>query len=117
MKKRLLANLSSFISSYKRDVDDATFVGNFTFDTDFKEFVFSWSADRANNRTITSGTVILNVPDIDGGDPADVTLSTDVVARAKTKGGRRLYRVKFTENDVRYEMIVDADNKVIDRRG
>ena len=117
MNKRLLTNLRTFIPSNKRDDDEGTLVGNFALATDFKEFVFSWSDDRTNNRTITSGTVILNVPDIDGGDPADVTLSTDVVARAMTKRGRRLYRVKFTENDVRYEMIVDADNKAIDRRG
>ena len=117
MNKRLITNFSTFIPSHKRDEDEGTLVGNVALNTDWKTFVFSWSNDKTNDRTITSGTVISNVPDIDGGDPADVTLSADVLARAKTKEGRRLYRVRFAENDVRYDMVIDADNKVIDRKG
>ena len=114
---RLIANLSSFITSYKRDDIEGTTVGNFSLDTDWSTFVFSWSNDSSNNRIIPSLTVISNVPDIGGGEAADVTLSADVTARAKTKEGRRLYRVRFTENSESYDMIVDVDNNVIDRRG
>ena len=63
---RLIANLSSFITSYKRDDTDATLVGNFSLDTDWSTFVFSWSNDRSNNRTITSGTVISDIPNLSG---------------------------------------------------
>ena len=66
---------------------------------------------------IEADTVISDIPNLNGNGTIDVTLSADVTARAKTKAGRRLYRVKFTEDDVRYEMIIDEDNKVIDRRG
>ena len=114
---RLIANLSSFITSYKRDDTEGTTVGNFTFDTDWTTFVFSWTNDSSNNRTITDGTVISDVPNLSGSGVADVTLSADVTARAKTKEGRRLYRVRFTENSESYDMIVDVDNNVIDRRG
>ena len=114
---RLIANLSSFITSYKRDDTEGTTVGNFTFDTDWTTFVFSWTNDSSNNRTITDGTVISDVPNLSGSGVADVTLSADVTARAKTKEGRRLYRVRFTENSESYDMIVDSSNTVIDRRG
>ena len=114
---RLIANLSSFITSYKRDDTEGTTVGNFSLDTDWSTFVFSWSNDRSNNRTITSGTVISDIPNLSGSGVADVTLSADVTARAKTKEGRRLYRVRFTESSVSYDMILDVDNNIIDRRG
>ena len=117
MKKRLLANLSSFISGYKRDVDEGIFVGNFTFDTDSKEFVLSWSNDRANNRIIEADTVISDIPNLNGSGVANITLSADVTARARTKEGRRLYRVRFTEGSESYDMIVDSSNTIIDRRG
>ena len=117
MNSRLIANFASLISGYKKDVDDATVVGNFSLDTDVLTFTTSWSNDRANNRTITSGTVISDVPNLNGDGAVDITLSADVTAKAKTKEGRRLYRVIFRENDVRYDMVIDADNKVIDRRG
>ena len=48
---RLIANLSSFITSYKRDDIEGTTVGNFSLDTDWSTFVFSWSNDSSNNRT------------------------------------------------------------------
>ena len=73
--------------------------------------------DSSNNRTITSGTVISDIPNLTGSGTTDVTLTADVTARAKTKEGRRLYRVRFTENSVSYDMIVDSTNTVIDRRG
>ena len=114
---RLIANLSSLITSYKRDDTEGTTVGNFSLDTDWSTFVFSWSNDRSNNRTITSGTVISDIPNLSGSGVADVTLSADVTARAKTKEGRRLYRVRFTESSVSYDMILDVDNNIIDRRG
>ena len=117
MNKRLLTNLRTFIPSNKRDDTEGTLVGNFALATDFKEFVFSWSDDRTNNRIIEADTVISDIPNLNGNGTIDVTLSADVTARAKTKAGRRLYRVKFTEDDVRYEMIIDENNKVIDRRG
>ena len=114
---RLIANISSFITSYKRDDTEGTTVGNFSFDTDWTTFVFSWANDSSNNRTITSGTVISDVPNLSGSGTTDVTLSADVTARAKTKEGRRLYRVRFTENSVSYDMIINSTNTVIDRRG
>ena len=114
---RLIANLSSFIASYKRDDTEGTLVGNVSLDTDWNSVTFNWSNDRDNDRTIALGTVISSVPDINGGEAADVTLSADVIARAKTKEGRRLYRVSFTESSEKYIMILDVDNNVIDRRG
>ena len=114
---RFIANLSSFIPSYKRDDTEGTTVGNFSLDTDWATFVFSWSNDRDMNRTIASGTTLSNVPNLTGEGTADVVLSSNVVAKAKTKEGRRLYRVTFTQSSERYDMILDLNNNIIDRRG
>ena len=114
---RLIANLSSFITSYKRDDTEGTTVGNFSLDTDWATFVFSWTNDSSNNRIITDGTVISDIPNLNGSGVANITLSADVTARARTKEGRRLYRVRFTEGSESYDMIVDSSNTIIDRRG
>ena len=114
---RFIANLSSFIRDYKRDDTEGTIVGNISLDTNWSNVTFDWSNDRDNNRTIASGAVISDVPNLNGRGVADVTLSADVTAYAKTKEGRRSYRVRFTESSERYIMILDINNNVIDRRG
>ena len=85
---RLIANLSSFITSYKRDDTEGTTVGNFSLDTDWTTFVFSWANDSSSNRTIATDTVISGIPNLNGSGTTDVTLTADVTARAKTKEGR-----------------------------
>ena len=114
---RLAANTSSFIPSHKRDDTEGTLVGNFSLDTDWATFVFSWTNDRTSNRTIDSGTTLSSVPNLSGSGTADVVLSSNVIAKAKTKEGRRLYRVTFTQSSEKYDMIIDLNNNVIDRRG
>ena len=114
---RLIANLSSFITRYKRNDTEGTLVGNIALDTDWTTFVFSWDTDRTNNRTIDSGTTLSSVPNLTGEGTADVVLTSNVTAKAKTKEGRRLYRVTFTESSEKYDMIIDLNNNIIDRRG
>ena len=114
---RVIANASSYIPSHKRDDTEGTLVGNFSLDTDWTTFVFSWTNDRDMNRTIASGTTLSNVPNLTGSGTADVVLSSNVVAKAKTKEGRRLYRITFTQSSEKYDMIIDLNNNIIDRRG
>ena len=114
---RLVANLPSFITDYKRDDTEGTMVGNIALDTDVTTFLFNWTNDRTNNRTITSGTTLSSVPNLSGSGTADVVLSSDVIAKARTRQGRRLYRVTFTQSSEKYDMIIDLNNNIIDRRG